>query len=117
MDWYLKVLRKYAVFEGRARRKEYWMFILLSTLISFALGFLEGIIGFNAGSQESMLSNIYSLAVLIPTIAVGVRRMHDVDKSGWFLLIPIYSLILCIREGEQGENRFGTDPKLEEMEG
>jgi len=115
MDWYLKVLRKYAVFEGRARRKEYWMFVLLNMLIGFGLGLIEGIIGFNAGSEESILANIYSLAVLIPSIAVGVRRMHDVGKSWWFMLIPIYNLILCIRAGDEGENIFGADPKLEEL--
>jgi len=71
------------------------------------LGFVGGVMG------TSILSNIYVLAVLIPGIAVGVRRMHDVDKSGWFLLIPIYNLILACTEGTKGENEYGADPKEE----
>ena len=111
MEWYLTVLKKYAVFSGRARRKEYWMFILFNLIISFAIGFILGILG--VGSNSFIL-NIYPLAVFIPSIAVGVRRMHDVGKSGWFLLIPIYSLILLIQEGEKGTNQYGPDPKAEE---
>ncbi|MFH1867770.1 MAG: DUF805 domain-containing protein [Candidatus Omnitrophota bacterium] len=111
MNWYLVVLKKYAVFKGRARRKEYWMFALFNLIIAFVLGLIEAIIGINSGSKESLLGNIYSLAVLVPTIAVGIRRMHDVNKSGWFLLIPIYNFILAIKEGDEGDNRFGPDPK------
>jgi len=62
------------------------------------------------------LSNIYNLAVLIPGIAVGVRRMHDVGKSGWFLLIPIYNLILACTDGEKGSNLYGLDPKNPEVD-
>ena len=69
------------------------------------IGFVEGMVG------TTFLGLIYSLAVLIPGIAVGVRRMHDVDKSGWFLLIPFYNLYLAVTEGTQGANRFGPDPK------
>jgi uncharacterized membrane protein YhaH (DUF805 family) len=57
------------------------------------------------------LTNIYSLAVFIPTIAVGVRRMHDVNRSGWYLLIPIYSFVLTCTEGSDGPNNYGVDPK------
>jgi uncharacterized membrane protein YhaH (DUF805 family) len=105
MNWYLKVLQNYATFSGRARRKEYWMFTLISTIISIIIGIIAGVIKFE------LLGSIYSLAVLLPTIAVGVRRMHDVGKSGWFLLIPIYNLILACTDGEQGENAYGADPK------
>lgn len=105
MNWYLKVLQNYATFSGRARRKEYWMFTLFSTIISIVLGIVAAIINFE------LLSSLYSLAVMIPSIAVGVRRMHDVGKSGWFLLIPIYNLILACTDGEQGENAYGPDPK------
>lgn len=111
MNWYLIVLKKYAVFSGRARRKEYWMFFLFNIIIAFILGFIEGITGINSGSDESILANIYSFAILIPSIAVGIRRMHDVGKSGWFLLIPIYNLILAATEGNKGDNQYGTDPK------
>ena len=105
MNYYLKVLQNYATFSGRARRKEYWMFTLFSIIISAALGFVGGLSG------TMVIGNIYSLAVLIPTIAVGVRRMHDVGKSGWFLLIPIYSFILLVSNGDTGNNKYGDDPK------
>ncbi|MCK4904829.1 DUF805 domain-containing protein [bacterium] len=108
MNWYIAVLKKYAVFSGRARREEYWMFFLFNVIISFILGIIKGITGM------SMVSTIYSLAVLIPGIAVGVRRMHDVGKNGWFLLIPIYSLILAVTEGNKGDNQYGSDPKAEQ---
>ncbi len=117
MDWYLMVLRKYAVFDGRARRKEYWMFVLFNFIISFGLGFIEGIAGFNVGSNESVLANIYQIAVLIPSIAVGIRRMHDIGKCGWFILIPIYNIILFATDGDEGDNQYGADPKAEDTPG
>jgi uncharacterized membrane protein YhaH (DUF805 family) len=105
MKYYLKVLQNYATFSGRARRSEYWYFFLFNVIIAIVLGIVSGMMG------TTILSNIYSLAVLIPGIAVGVRRMHDVGKSGWFLLIPIYNLILACTDGTQGDNEYGTDPK------
>lgn len=111
MNWYLEVLKKYAVFEGRARRSEYWYFILFNTLISYGLGIIDFITGFEIG----FLQLGYGLGVLIPSIAVAVRRMHDVGKSGWFILIPIYNLILAVTEGDMGENQYGPDPKNPEM--
>ncbi len=110
MNWYLEVLRKYSVFSGRARRKEYWMFYLFNIIIVGALGLFEGIAGI-AGSDQSVLGSIYQLAVLIPSIAVGVRRMHDTDHSGWWLLVPIVNLIFAVSDGTRGDNRFGADPK------
>jgi len=83
------------------------MFVLFNILISFVVGFICGFIG------VPELANLYSLAVLVPSIAVGVRRMHDVGKSGWFLLIPIYNLILAVTEGEKGENEYGQEPVSE----
>ena len=111
MDIYLSVLKKYAVFTGRARRKEYWTFFLVNLIVGFALGFVEGMIGFHRTSGSSVLGNLYSLAILLPSIAVGVRRMHDVGKSGWYLLFPIYNLILACTAGDVGENQYGLDPK------
>jgi uncharacterized membrane protein YhaH (DUF805 family) len=108
MNWYLKVLKQYTDFKGRARRKEYWMFALISTIISY------GILGITLALEMpelSIVSTIYSFAVMIPSIAVGVRRMHDVGKSGWFLLIPIYNLILACTDSEQGDNKWGSNPK------
>lgn len=111
MNWYIKVLKQYAVFNGRARRKEYWMFFLFNIIIVMILGFIEGIANINPTSDDSILANIYKLAILIPSIAVGVRRMHDVGKSGWFLLIPIYNFILAVTDGDKGSNEYGADPK------
>ncbi|MDO3693743.1 DUF805 domain-containing protein [Wenyingzhuangia sp. chi5] len=105
MNWYLKVLKQYADFNGRARRKEYWMFILFNAIASYTLMFIGLQINF------IFLSSIYSLAVMVPSIAVGVRRMHDVGKSGWYILIPIYNLILLCTNGEEGPNEYGSDPK------
>lgn len=105
MNYYLKVLQNYATFSGRARRSEYWYFFLFNIIISFVLSFVGGL------SNTSIISLIYALAVFIPSIAVGIRRMHDVGKSGWFLLIPIYNLILACTDGVKDENEYGADPK------
>ena len=100
------VLTKYADFTGRARRSEYWWFALASFVVSFLLSFSD------------LLQALWSLAVLIPTIAVGVRRMHDTGRSGWFLLvglIPIIGWILVIvwlaTEGDPSSNEYGPSPK------
>ena len=112
MEWYLKVVRdNYANFDGRARRKEYWMFILINLVIGFMLGIIEGALGIFSSTEESVLALIYQLGVLIPTIAVAVRRMHDVGKSGWFMLIPFYNFILAVTDSEDGENQYGPSPK------
>ncbi|NWG38877.1 MAG: DUF805 domain-containing protein [Hydrogenophilaceae bacterium] len=110
MHWYLQVLKKYAVFSGRARRKEYWMFVLFNIIIAFVLE-LERFAGVVSESGQSDLAAIYQLTVLIPSISVLVRRMHDTDHSGWWVLVPIANLVLAIREGQHGDNRFGPDPK------
>lgn len=115
MNWYLEVLKKYAVFSGRARRKEYWMFILFNIIIIIVLGIVEGILGI-----PGILSSLYCLAVLIPGIAVSVRRLHDTDRSGWWFLIgfvpligAIVALIFMVQDSKPGENRYGVNPKAE----
>ncbi len=108
MNWYLKVLKEYVNFSGRARRKEYWMFVLFNMIAGFVVGFIGGMI------HLPILGLIYNLAVLIPSIAVGVRRMHDTNHSGWFLLIPLYNLYLAVIDGDSGTNRFGPNPKAAE---
>lgn len=114
MNWYLQVLKKYAVFEGRARRKEYWMFILFNLI--FAM--LASIIGIKLRISLIIFA-IYILAIIIPTISVIVRRLHDIGKSGvWIFirLIPIiggiWMLILLCTEGQIGTNQYGEDPKF-----
>ncbi len=111
MRWYLQVLKKYAVFKGRARRKEYWIFFLVNLIIAFGLGFIEGFVGIAPETDQSILGTVYQLAILVPAIAVGVRRMHDTDHSGWWILMPIVNLVFAVREGRPGSNRFGPDPK------
>ncbi|MEU4601406.1 DUF805 domain-containing protein [Kribbella sp. NPDC023972] len=121
MQWYIDVLKKYAVFSGRARRKEYWMFVLFNVIISIILSILDRILGLDFGSGTSSsgwLSTIYSLAVLVPSIAVGIRRMHDTNRSGWWILINlipcvgfIWFIVLAAQEGTAGDNQYGPDPK------
>ena len=114
MEWYLKVLKNYYKFEGRARRKEYWMFVLFNLIVSIVLGIVDTAVGTGIpGTDSGIIGTIYSLVVLLPSLAVAVRRMHDVGKSGWFILIPIYNFILSVSEGDTGSNEYGPDPKDE----
>lgn len=107
MTWYLEVLRNYAVFSGRARRKEYWMFVLVNFILGIVLGFIEAL----SGIDSSIPVAIYQVAILVPSIAVGVRRMHDTNHSGWWLLVPVANLVFAVRDGQRGDNRYGPDPK------
>ena len=140
MEWYLKCLRQYADFSGRARRKEYWMFILFNAIISFVLGFIDGLLGLN------LLSYIYALVIFIPSLAVSVRRLHDIGRCGWWYLLPmvpfiglsallafgsftssaaiivglaalgtgILMLVWFCTDSEGGSNKWGPNPKEEE---
>ena len=108
MNYYLSVFKKYATFSGRARRSEYWYFGLFNLIIVYGLAFLAGA---TQVSLMNVLLVIYYLVSLIPGIAVSVRRMHDVGKSGWYILIPIYNLVLACTNGTVGENAYGEDPK------
>ena len=103
MNYYKEALKKYNKFSGRANRTEYWYFVLFNSLISIGFSILDSILGI-----DKILETIYSLAVLIPSVAVGVRRMHDVNKSGWFIVIPIYNLVLSLRKGTEGDNKYGS---------
>jgi uncharacterized membrane protein YhaH (DUF805 family) len=118
MNWYLEVLKKYAVFNGRARRKEYWYFALFNIIISMALAVMDSIIGsFSAEAGIGLLGGLYILAVLIPGIAVSVRRLHDTDRNGWWLfiglipLVGIVFLVFMVQDGKPGENQYGSNPK------
>jgi len=108
MDYMFLPLKKFADFEGRSRRKEYWMFFLFVLLVVFILGLLDFMI---SPGGIGIIALIFQLGVLVPSIAVAIRRMHDVGKSGWFILIPIYNLILAVSDGEKGTNQYGPDPK------
>jgi uncharacterized membrane protein YhaH (DUF805 family) len=106
MFWYLKCLKQFADFKGRARRKEYWMFKLFILIFILLLDLITV-----DGNIPDFFGTIFSLVMLIPEVAVSVRRVHDVGKSGWYLLIPIYNLVLVLTEGEKFENKYGPDPK------
>ena len=121
MSWYLKVLKNYVNFNGRARRKEYWMFILFNMIFSYAFTFLDMSMGLlSPGTGIGVFSMLYMFALILPSLAVSVRRLHDVGKSGWMLLlmfIPVigwlWIFILSVSEGESVENKYGLDPKIE----
>ncbi|MFD8720709.1 uncharacterized membrane protein YhaH (DUF805 family) [Streptomyces sp. Ag109_O5-1] len=112
MNWYVDVLKKYAVFSGRARRQEYWMFALFNIIATIVLAIVGRVIGFPA------LVAIYSLAVLLPGLGVAVRRLHDTGRSGWAILIGIIplvgSIILLVwlaSDGKPEDNQYGANPK------
>lgn len=114
VNWYFAVLQNYAGFTGRARRTEYWMFFLVNLIIALVLD----LIGLKF-QVFTFIGLIYGLAVLIPGLAVGVRRLHDTGRSGWWLLIglipfvgAIILIVLLAIEGQPGDNQYGPDPKL-----
>ena len=124
MEWYLGVLKKYAVFDGRARRKEYWMFLLFHTMVVVALLIVNAII--ISSVSESTLAQVavvlpitvYMLGVLCPALGVTIRRLHDTGKSGWWIfisLVPIigglWFLYLMVIDGTPGDNQYGPSPK------
>ncbi len=119
MEWFKIALRKYAVFTGRARRKEYWFFVLFYLLIAIGLGFIDSVLGL--GSEEfGLLSGLFGLAMVVPAFAVAIRRMHDTGRSGWWVLvnfIPLVGWLIFIwfatRDGEPGPNAYGPDPKTD----
>jgi uncharacterized membrane protein YhaH (DUF805 family) len=125
MDWYLMVWRKYAEFEGRSRRNEFWMFVLINLAIVFVLGGAAFVL---AGTLELQGAGtffvflpvmIYVLAALIPNLAVATRRFHDVGKSGWLLLLLIVlgmiEIVFLCQDGEPGTNQYGPNPKFPEQ--
>jgi uncharacterized membrane protein YhaH (DUF805 family) len=127
MEWYLKVIKNYAGFNGRARRKEYWMFALFNLIFITVAAILDNILGttfkIDMGSQSMNLPYgylyvLYALAIVIPGLAVAVRRLHDVGKSGWMILIAfipivgaIWLLVLMVTDSNFGENKYGANPK------
>ena len=118
MSWYLAVLKKYAVFNGRARRKEYWMFYLVNVLIIIGLILLDDLLGLPQAADIGPLGGLYLVLVLLPAIAVGVRRLHDTGRSGWWLLLsivpiigPLVLLVFNVQDSAPGDNRYGANPK------
>lgn len=119
MSWFVAALKKYAVFGGRSRRREYWYFVLFSSIITVALVIVDSAIGtFDSTVGLGLLSGLFSLAILIPSIAVSVRRLHDIDRTGWWFLISfipligtIVLLVFAVLDSTSGGNRFGPNPK------
>ena len=126
MKYYFDVFKKYTDFSGRARRKEYWMFALISAIIAYIIEIIDKAAGLTIDvgtTQVGILGIIYALFILIPSLALSVRRLHDIDKSGWALLwglIPVVgSIILLVfdcKAGTVGENKYGADPKAQPEE-
>lgn len=119
MNWYIDVLKKYAVFTGRARRKEYWFFFLFNLIISIILNLIDNATGtFDPETGVGILGTIYLLAVLIPAIAVTIRRLHDTGRTGWWILISfipligaIVLLVFLVFDSEPESNQYGPNPK------
>ncbi len=123
MDWYLMVWQKYAQFTGRSRRKEYWMFFLFN-MIACAVLYAAILVAFLASQKTigiflACLCVLYGLAGVVPGLAVSVRRLHDINKSGWWILISLVPgvgglilLVLDCIEGDPGDNQYGPNPKL-----
>lgn len=119
MGSYIDALKKYADFGGRSRRREYWLFTLFNVIVAIGLAVVDVTTGMiDKSSGYGLLSSIYSLAVLVPGLSVSVRRLHDTDHSGWWLLIAfipligaIILLIFMVRDSDPGKNRFGPNPK------
>lgn len=113
MDWYIAVLKKYAVFSGRARRQEYWMFTLISTVISIVLAIADAVFG-----TGSLIGTVYVVAVFLPSLAATVRRLHDTDRSAWWILfglIPVVGwivlLVFTCLDTKPEHNKYGPSPK------
>jgi uncharacterized membrane protein YhaH (DUF805 family) len=119
MYYYLDAIRKYAVFDGRAQRAAYWYFILLNLLISLAIGIVEVIVGIaDAETAYGPVSGLYSLFIFLPSTAILARRLHDIGRSGWWILlifVPIIGLLVLlywtVKDSEPGENQYGPNPK------
>ena len=114
VNFYLDAWKKYATFGGRSRRKEFWFFVLVNMVI----GWLLGLIGGSLGIAGTILMYGFSLAVLVPGIAVSIRRMHDIGKSGWWVcicLVPligsIWFIVLAAKDSQAGDNQWGPYPK------
>ncbi len=115
MGWYLQVLKKYAVFKGRARRKEYWVFMLINTTVMAILMMIEAVTGIQ---DIYSISDLYGLVVAIPVSAVATRRLHDTGRSGWwqFLILVLVIgwiplLIWLLKDSDDGNNKYGPNPK------
>ncbi|OSZ65814.1 DUF805 domain-containing protein [Hydrogenophaga sp. IBVHS2] len=119
MQWFIHVLKQYATFSGRARRAEYWWFVLFYLVALVALTVVDRALGFwSADAGMGLLTGLFILGTLLPYLAVTTRRLHDRDKSGWWQLLnfvpligPLVLLVWMVRAGNTGSNSYGADPK------
>ena len=118
MQWYIKCLKNYVTFSGRAQRAEYWYFVLFNLLVGVALSLVDMLLGtYDSGTGNGLLAGIYTLAVFLPGLAVTIRRLHDIDRRGWWVLIifvpliGILVLLFFMIKDSGPDNRFGPNPK------
>ncbi len=109
--WYLDALKKYAVFQGRARRKAYWMFWLFDFLFTFVTTIIDTVFFGTPAEDYGPFCLVYTLVTVIPAIAVSVRRMHDNGRSGWWILCPIMNIVYLFTDSQPGDNEYGPNPK------
>ncbi len=110
MKWYFIVLKKFTQFSGRARRNEFWVYIIISLLIIMTMGITLLLAGLKP-QKVNLIIQMFIFLNILPFSAVSVRRMKDLGKSGWYILIPIYNIYLTCSEGDVGQNKYGKDPK------
>ncbi len=118
MNWYIDAWKNYINFQGRARRKAYWMFVLFNIIAVIVLGLIEGTLGLSGQNGYGILTGLYSLAIILPGLAVAARRLHDTGRSAWWLLIglvplvgPIVLIVFCVQDSQPGSNQYGPNPK------
>lgn len=118
MNEFKLALRRYADFNGRSTRREYWMYVLVFILIDIALMIVDRMLGWHASGGTGLLSGLFGLALLIPSLAVGARRLHDTGRTGWWLLISLIPLIgfivlivFFVQDSQPGTNAYGPNPK------
>jgi uncharacterized membrane protein YhaH (DUF805 family) len=118
MNWYLDAWKNYVNFQGRARRKAYWMFVLFNIIALVILSLIEGALGLSGQNGYGILTGLYSLAIILPLIALAVRRLHDTGRSGWWILIglvpligPTVLIVFYVTDSQPGTNQYGPNPK------
>lgn len=111
MNYYLEAFKKYAEFNGRTSRKGFWMFVLFNIIASIVISIIDGVFNLKYyNGNQGFLSSIYNLVLIIPSFAIAIRRMHDINHSGWWILFPIVNLIMSLQKGTIGENKYGPAP-------
>lgn len=118
MNWYLAVLKKYAVFNGRASRSEFWFFVLINFVIALGISFIESMLGISSAYGYGPIGGLYALAILLPAIGVAIRRLHDSGRTGFWLLVgfipfigALILIVLYVLDSEPGANQYGEPVK------